>query len=299
MDIVKEILRLKKEKDALIVAHNYQLPEVQDIADFVGDSLELSRKVAGMENKVVVFCGVKFMAETAKILSPNKTVLLPRPDALCPMAEMITAEELRDFKGEHPKAKVVAYVNTNADVKAEADVCCTSANAVKVIKNIEGEEILFVPDRNLALWSARFADGKKVIPWDGFCYLHRRIRSEEVREAKRRHPDALVLAHPECDPEVLDLADAVLSTSQMLKFARESDAKRFIICTEVGLLHRLKKENPQKEFLVPRALMCRNMKLTKLEDVYNSLLYERYKIELPEEIISRARMALEKMLEYV
>lgn len=299
MSLKEEILRLKEEKGALIVAHNYQLPEVQDIADFVGDSLELSRKTAEMGNELVVFCGVKFMAETAKILSPKKTILLPRLDALCPMAEMITAEELKDFKRNHPGAKVVAYVNTNADVKAEADVCCTSANAVKVIKNIDCEEIIFVPDRNLALWSARFANGKKVLPWDGYCYLHRRIKSEEVREAKKRHPTALVLAHPECDPDVLDLADAVLSTSQMLRYARESEAKKFIICTEMGLLHRLKKENPSKEFLVPRALMCRNMKLTKLQDVYEALLYERYKIELPEEIISRSRKALDKMLEYV
>ncbi|MBC7328191.1 quinolinate synthase NadA [bacterium] len=299
MDLLKEIKRLKEEKGALIVAHNYQLPEVQDIADFVGDSLELSRKVSEMENKMVVFCGVKFMAETAKVLSPEKKILLPRPDAICPMAEMISAEELRDFKKRYPKAKVVAYVNTNADVKAEADVCCTSANAVKVVKNIEGEEIIFVPDRNLALWSARFVNGKKIIPWEGFCYLHRRINSEEVRKAKEIHPDAVVLAHPECDPSVLDLADAVLSTSQMLRYARESEAKKFIICTEMGLLHRLKKENPSKEFLVPRALMCRNMKLTKLEDVYHSLLYERYEIELPQEIISRSRRALERMLELV
>lgn len=299
MELVKEILRLKNKKGALIVAHNYQLPEIQDVADFVGDSLELSRKVAEMDHKIVVFCGVKFMAETAKILSPAKTILLPRPDALCPMAEMITAEELREFKKNHPKAKVIAYVNTNADVKAEADVCCTSANALKVVNNIESEEIIFVPDKNLALWSARFANGKKIIPWDGFCYLHRRIRSGEVKEAKEKHSDALVLAHPECDPDVLDLADAVLSTSQMLKYARESDAKKFIICTEVGLLHRLRKENPEKKFFVPRALMCRNMKLTKLEDVYDSLFNERYKVDLPREIIFRAREALEKMLEYV
>ncbi len=298
MELIDRILYLKKEKGALIVAHNYQLPEVQDVADFVGDSLELSKKVAQMENRLVVFCGVKFMAETAKILSPEKTVLLPRPEALCPLAEMITVEEIRDFKKNHPRIKVVAYVNTNADVKAEADVCCTSANAVKVIRNIDGEEILFVPDRNLALWSARFVDGKKVIPWDGFCYLHKRIKRKEVKEAKNRHPDAIVLAHPECDPDVLDLADAVLSTSQMLRYAKESEGKKFIICTEVGLLHRLRKENPQKKFFVPRALMCRNMKLTRLEDVYNSLLYEKYKIELPQEIISRSREALEKMLEY-
>ena len=299
MELREEILKLKEEKNALIVAHNYQLPEVQDIADFVGDSLELSRKVAQMENKIVVFCGVKFMAETAKILSPQKVVLLPRPDAICPMAEMVSAEDIREWRRIHPRAKVVAYVNTNADVKAEADVCCTSANALKVVRNIEGEEIIFVPEKNLALWSARFSDGKKIHPWEGFCYVHKRIKAEEVREAKRKYPDALVLAHPECDPEVLDLADAVLSTSGMLRYARESEAKRFIICTEVGLLHRLKKENPTKEFLVPRALMCRNMKLTTLQDVYFSLLYERYKIELPEDIISRARKSLEKMLEYV
>lgn len=299
MNIVEDINRLKEEKQAVIVAHNYQLPAIQDIADFVGDSLELSRKVAELPAKIVVFCGVKFMAETAKILSPEKKVLIPHKDALCPMAEMVSVEDLREIKRQHPRAMVLSYVNTNADIKAESDVCCTSANAWKVAKNMPAEEIIFVPDRNLAHWVQTLINHKRIIPWQGYCYTHRRIRSEELREAKARHPKAKVLVHPECDPEVLDLADEVLSTSGMLRYARENDAEEFIIATEVGLLHRLQKENPSKRFYFPRAVMCRNMKLTRLEDVYNSLLLEIHEVQVPEEIAYRARQALRKMLEYV
>lgn len=299
MSIEEEIHRLKREKDAIILAHNYQIPEVQDIADFVGDSLGLSKRAARTDARMIVFCGVRFMAETAKILSPERTVLLPRRDVGCPMAAMITAEDLRALKEKHPDAKVVSYVNTTADVKAESDVCCTSANAIAVVKNIEAERIIFTPDRNLASYCQRFVD-KEIIAWDGYCHTHRRITKEEVLLAKERCPDALLLVHPECDPPVIDLADQVLSTGGMVKFVRESDRKRFLIGTEVGLIHRLKKENPGKEcYSAGSAKICPTMKRTRLKDVHLALEQERYAIELPEEIIEAARRALEAMLSYV
>ena len=299
MNLVEEIFRLKEEKDAIILAHNYQIPEVQDIADFVGDSLGLSKQAARTDARMIIFCGVRFMAETAKILSPEKTVLLPRKEAGCPMADMITSDDLRALKREYPQAKVVSYVNTNADVKAESDVCCTSANAVKVIENIEAERIIFTPDKNLASYCQRFVD-KEIIPWDGFCYVHRRITREEVLLAKEQFPDALLIVHPECEPPVIDAADEVLSTGGMVNLARESNKKRFLIGTEEGLIHRLKKENPEKEFYCAgSAKTCRNMKRTALNDVYLALEEERYAIELPEEIIKAARRSLEAMLKYV
>ena len=299
-NLISEILRLKKERDAIILAHNYQRGEIQDIADYIGDSLGLARVSAELPHSRIVFCGVRFMAETAKILSPDKTVLLPREEAGCPMADMVTVEELKRLKAEYPNAKVVSYVNTNADVKAESDVCCTSANAVKVIMNMEAQWIIFTPDRNLASWVQRFTNKKHIIPWNGYCYVHRRIKKEDVLQAKQLHPDALLLVHPECDPEVIDIADEVLSTSGIVRFAKESRAKKFLIGTEEGIIYRLKKENPDKEFYAAsRALMCHNMKLTRLEDLYYALLEDRYKIEVPEEIQRRAKRALDKMLEYV
>ncbi|MBU1427420.1 quinolinate synthase NadA, partial [bacterium] len=292
MNIVEEINRLKKEKKAIILVHNYQRPEVQDIADFLGDSLGLAKQAAKTRAKVIVFCGVRFMAETAKILSPKKTVIIPRKDAGCPMADMITAEDLRRLKKNYPDAKVVSYVNTNADVKAESDICCTSANAVKVVKNISAKRIIFTPDKNLAAYCQRFVD-KEIIPWNGYCYVHEKIREEEVRLAKEKCPDALLLVHPECNPAVIDLADEVLSTSGMLNFAKKSDKKKFLIGTEEGLIYRLKKENPGKEFYTAgTAKMCRNMKLTTLNDVCFSLKEECYAIELPEGIIKSAQKAL-------
>lgn len=299
MSLTEEIIRLKKNKNAIILVHNYQRPEIQDIADFLGDSLGLAKKAAKTDAEIIVFCGVRFMAETAKILSPEKAVLLPVKEAGCPMADMITAEELRELKGKYPDAKVVSYVNTNADVKAESDVCCTSANAVKVVKNIDAEEIIFAPDKNLAAYCQRFTD-KKIIPWDGYCYVHERITKEEVLLSKEKFPDALLIVHPECNPAVIDLADAVLSTSQMVEFARKSDKKRFLIGTEEGLIYRLKKENPEKEFYAAGSpKVCRDMKLTTLNDVYRALDEERFAIELPEEIIKRAQNSLELMLRYV
>ena len=298
MNIVEEITKLKKEKNAVILVHNYQRPEIQDIADFLGDSLGLSREAAKTDAKIIVFCGVRFMAETAKILSPEKIVLLPRKEAGCPMADMITAENLRILKEKYPDAKVVSYVNTNADVKAESDICCTSANAVEVVKRVKANKIIFTPDKNLAAYCQRFVD-KEIIPWNGYCYVHEKIRKEEVRLAKEKFPDALLLVHPECNPSVIDLADEVLSTSGMLNFAKKSDKKRFLIGTEEGLIYRLKKENPGKEFYAAgTAKMCRNMKLTTLNDVYSSLKEERYAIELSEGIIKSAQKALMGMLKY-
>jgi len=299
MNILEEINELKKEKKAIILVHNYQRPEIQDIADFLGDSLGLAKQAAETKARIIVFCGVRFMAETAKILSPGKTVLLPRKEAGCPMADMITAEDLRRLKKNYPDAKVVSYVNTNADVKAESDVCCTSANAVKVVKNISAKRIIFTPDKNLAAYCQRFVD-KEIIPWNGYCYVHEKIREEEVCLAKEKLPDALLLVHPECNPSVIDLADEVLSTSGMVSFAKKSGKKRFLIGTEEGLIYRLKKENPGKEFYTAgTAKMCRNMKLTALNDVYLSLKEERYAIELAGEIINSAQKALTAMLKYV
>lgn len=296
MNIVEEITKMKKERNAVILVHNYQRPEIQNIADFLGDSLGLAREAAKSDARIIVFCGVRFMAETAKILSPKKMVLLPRKDARCPMADMITAEDLRILKEKYPGAKVVSYVNTNTDVKAESDICCTSANAIKVVRNIEAEKIIFTPDKNLAAYCQRFTD-KEIIPWNGYCYVHEKIRKEEVRLAKKKFPVALLLIHPECNPSVIDLADEVLSTSGMLNFAKKSDKKKFLIGTEEGLIYRLKKENPGKEFYTAgTAKMCRNMKLTTLNDVYLSLKEERYAIELPEGIIKSTGKTLKAML---
>lgn len=298
MSIVEEIIRLKKEKNAIILVHNYQRPEIQNIADSLGDSLGLARKAAKTDAQIIIFCGVRFMAETAKILSPEKMVLLPRKEAGCPMADMITAEDLRILKEKYPGAKVISYVNTNADVKAESDICCTSANAIEVVRNIRAERVIFTPDRNLAAYCQRFVD-KEIIPWNGYCYVHEKIRKDEVRLAKEKFPDALLLVHPECNPSVIDLADEVLSTSGMLNFAEKSDKKIFLIGTEEGLIYRLKKENPGKEFYsAGTAKMCRNMKLTTLNDVYSSLKEERYAIELSEGIIKSAQKALMEMLKY-
>ena len=295
----KEILRLKKEKGAVLLVHNYQRGEIQEMADFLGDSLDLSRKASQVSDPMIVFCGVKFMAETAKILSPEKKVLLPRQDANCPMAEMVDVGGLKKLKTQNPEAVVVTYVNSTAEVKAESDVCCTSANAIQVVKNIDAEEIIFTPDRNLASYVQRFTR-KKIIPWDGFCYVHDQFTREEVLRARQVHPDALLMVHPECSPEVIDEADEVLSTSGMVRVARESSSKEFLVGTEEGMLYRLKKENPNKTFYsAGTAKMCIGMKRTRLEDLYQAFIKERYAIEIPEEVMNRARTALEKMLTYV
>jgi quinolinate synthase len=295
-EIVREIGRLKRERNAVIVAHNYQPPEVQDAADFVGDSLELSQKAAGWDAGVIVFCGVRFMAETAAILAPGKTVLLPDPDAGCPMADMITAGELRSWKARYPGRKVVCYVNTSAEVKAESDICCTSSNAVSVVNSIPDEEVLFVPDKNLAAWVAR-QTGKRIIAWDGYCYVHNRFTAADIRAAKALHPAAEVWAHPECPLDVLDLADKVLSTGKMVREARETDRKEIVVATEASIIHRLKKEGPVTEFYPARELaFCFNMKKITLDKVMRSLKEATYRVTVPSEVADRARGAIEKML---
>ncbi len=298
-EIQEKVIELKKKKGALILCHNYQLPEIQDVGDILGDSFELSRQAASRPEKLIVFCGVKFMAESAKILSPHKKVLLPRIEAGCFMSELISPEQLRELKARHPDAKVVAYINTDADVKAESDVVCTSSNALKVVQGIEAKKIIFIPDKNLALYVKRFTD-KEIIPWEGFCYVHHRFKREHIIETKEKYPDAPVLVHPECPPEVIDLADAVLSTNGMVKYVKENGAKRFIIATEEGITYRMKKESPDKEFIVPGPpKICVNMKITRIEDVYEALLYEKYEITIPEEIIYKAKRALDEMFKYV
>ena len=291
-----EILRLKEDRHAIILAHNYQTADVQDIADLTGDSLELSRAAAAMDGDVIVFCGVDFMAETAAIISPEKTVLLPANDACCPMADMITADELKLVKSRHPEAAVVCYVNTTAEVKAESDICCTSSNAVKVVNSLQEDQIIFVPDRNLGLYTQRFTK-KEILPWEGFCTVHDRITPDHVRKAHDFHPDAVILVHPECRPEVIDLADHVASTSGIIRYVCESPKKEFIIGTEIGILHRLRKECPAKKcYPLSPAAICSNMKKTDLNKVRNALISLQPRITVPEEIAHRARCAIERML---
>jgi quinolinate synthase len=291
-----EILRLKEDRHAIILAHNYQPAEVQDIADLTGDSLELSRAAATMDGDVIVFCGVDFMAETAAIISPEKIVLLPAEDACCPMADMITADELKLVKSRHPEAAVVCYVNTAAEVKAESDICCTSSNAVKVVNSLKENKIIFVPDRNLGLYTQRFTK-KEILPWEGFCSVHDQITPDDVRKAQDLHPGAIILVHPECRPEVIDLADHVASTSGIIRQVCNSAEKEFIIGTEVGILHRLIRECPTKQcYPLSSAAICRNMKKTDLNKIRNALISLQPRITVPEEIAHRARCAIERML---
>ncbi len=295
-----EIKRLKEKKNAVVLVHNYQRPEVQEIADHLGDSLGLSRAAAETGAERIVFCGVSFMAETAKILSPEKKVLLPRPAAEvdCPMAGMVNAKQLRALKEEHPGASVVAYVNTTAAVKAEADVCCTSSNAVRVVRNLEAEKVIFVPDRNLAAYVGRFVD-KEIIPWDGFCYVHDRITAEEVKKAREKLPEAELVVHPECKPEVIDTADAAESTGGMVTLARQSGEATYLIGTEEGIVHRLRQEGPDKEFYTAgKPRICEGMKCTGLDDVLASLEQDQFEVELSPETVRAARAALDRMLDY-
>jgi quinolinate synthase len=294
--LADDILRLKKERNAVILAHNYQPGEVQEIADLRGDSLELARAAAGVEAEVILFCGVDFMAETAAILSPEKRVIMPDASAGCPMASMITGRELRDFKAEHPGAAVVCYVNSSAEVKAESDICCTSANGIEVVASLEEETVLFVPDRNLGRYVSRFTD-KKIITWDGYCYVHDRYTTEDVRRAQALHPEAELLVHPECRPEVIDLADYVYSTSGMARHAKKSLAQKFIIGTEVGMNYRLEQENPDKEFYpLSEKAICVDMKKTSLEKVLSALQTLEPRLVVPKDIADRASSAIERML---
>ncbi len=295
-EIFAEIRGLKKERNAVILAHNYQRDEVQEVADHCGDSLALSQLAAASQADVIVFAGVHFMAESAAILAPEKTVLLPNSDAGCPMADMITAPALREKKKELGNVPVVCYVNSSADVKAESDICCTSANAVKVVESLDADEVYMIPDMNLSRYVASKTK-KKLTWWKGFCPTHQLLTAREVVAFKERHPGAPFVAHPELPPEVLAMADAIRSTSGMYDYARKSDAKTLLVGTEMGILYRLRKENPDKEFiLVSHNLICPNMKITTIEDVRDALRDMKHVITVEEPVRSRARLALERML---
>jgi len=301
MTLIDEILRLKKQKKAIILAHNYQREEVQDIADYVGDSIELSRKATEeKEAKIIVFSAVDFMAESAAILNPEKKVLLPSAGARCPMAQMLPAEEVRLWKRRYPKTPVVLYVNTLAEAKAEADVCCTSANAVKVIGALNEDAVLFGPDHNLG-WHVQQKTGKTIvpIPRKGFCPTHLLFLKEDIQLLKKEYPDALVAVHPECTHDVQSIANFVGSTSQICRYAKETSEKKFIIGTEIGIIHRLKIENPKKEFIPAyEGAVCPNMKLNTLERIYASLKEEIHPVRVPDHVAKKARKALEKMLNF-
>lgn len=296
-ELSSEIRRLKKERDAVILSHVYQRPEVQDVADFVGDSLGLSQQAAATGAKVIIFCGVHFMAESASILSPDKIVVLPEEEAGCPMADMVDAVLLERKKQEMPGAVVVCYVNTSAEVKAGCDIACTSANAVKVVDSLPPEkQVLFVPDKNLGRFIAS-KTGREITVWEGYCNTHDRLTVEDIRKAKAEHPQALVLVHPECRSEVVALADKVASTTGMIRFAAESDAKEFIVGTESGILHQLHKEAPDKNFyMASTKLVCPNMKKTTLESVRRALVTLQPRVEVPEDVREKAALCLERML---
>ena len=299
MSLAEEILRLKEERNAVLLAHNYQRPEVQDIADFVGDSLYLSRKAMESDRSVIVFAGVRFMAETAKILNPSRTVLLPDLKAGCGLADSITADQLRAWKAAHPGAVVVAYINTSADVKAEADVCCTSSNAVKIVEQVpRDKEILFLPDMFLGDFVRR-RTGRAMHLWVGDCPVHAKLRPEDLLRARQEHPGAPVIAHPECGcaTQAIEHVDRVLSTDGMVRYAEETHAPEVLVATEVGILHRMEKLNPTTRFTpIDAGAICPYMKEIELEDVRDSLALDRYRIEVPPETAAKARVALERMV---
>ncbi len=296
--IIEKISELKKKNNAVILAHNYQRGEIQDVADFVGDSLGLSQQAAKTDADLIVFCGVHFMAETAALLSPDKTVIMPDEHAGCPMASMITARELRAKKKLYPNAKVVCYVNTTAAVKAESDICCTSSNAVKIVSSIpEDQEIIFVPDKSLGAYVSSCLD-REMMYWEGYCPTHHRILAEQIVKMKSEHPEAEVVVHPECTPDVIALADHVASTTGILKYVNSSNSKEFAIGTEIGILHRMKKENPDKTFMPVTPLSdCPNMKLNTLEKLLWSLEDIQFVVTVPEEIAVEARKAIQRMLD--
>ncbi len=296
-DIIKEILELKKKRNAVIVAHNYQVDDVQEVADIVGDSLALSKYCADVQKDVIVFCGVHFMAESAKILSPNKVVLLPEIDAGCPMADMVTKEALIEEKKKFPNTTVVCYINSSAEVKSECDICCTSSNAVDVVRAVNNNDILFVPDQNLGSYVSKMVPEKNIILWNGYCITHHRVKIDELKRAKELRPNAEVLVHPECQSDIADAADFLGSTKQIIDYATNSSNKEFIIGTEMGVLFKLKKDNPDKNFyLLSQGLVCPNMKKTSLMSVYRSLNEMNYEINLDETIRLKAKKALDNML---
>ncbi len=294
---IEQINRLRKERNAVILVHNYQRPEIQDIADFIGDSLGLSRQAANTDADVIVFCGVHFMAETAAILSPDKIVLLPDLQAGCPMADMITPEKLIQTKNKYPDAVTVCYVNTSAEIKAESDVCCTSTNAVEVVNSLNGRQVLFVPDEHLGRYVAN-KTGADIILWPGFCPTHKRVLAQDILDAKAKHPGAKVVVHPECTHEVIDLADEALSTGGIVKYVSQTDAKEIILGTEMGMVYRLQTDYPNKRvYLATEKLICPNMKLTTLDKVAAVLENMQNRITVPEDIRLRAKGSLERMLE--
>jgi len=304
--LLENIRKLKQERRAVILAHNYQPGEIQDLADFTGDSLGLSIKAAEADTDVIVFCGVRFMAETAAILSPEKTVLLPDKSAGCPLADTITAEQLRRLKHKHPDALVVCYVNSTAEVKAESDYCCTSANAVEVVNSLpEDKPIIFVPDRHLGHFVSektgrmiRANSSSDFTLWPGYCHVHVAITEDDIKNKKAKYPDAIVMAHPECPEPVKELSDQILSTSQMLKFANNGKAKQFIVATEVGIIHALKKQNPDAEFIAASdRAVCPNMKKISVDKLIGSLEDMKYEVTVPQEIAEKAKKALDRMVE--
>jgi len=295
-EIGTKIEELKNKHSTIILAHNYQIPEVQDIADFVGDSLDLAMRATKTDAKNIVFCGVNFMAESAKILNPDKNVIIPDIDARCPMADMVNSEDLMKLKNDNPDAEVVAYINTTAEIKTLSDICCTSSNGAKIVKNSSSEKVIFIPDRHLGAYIQRLVPDKEMILWPGLCPTHHQIRKEDILKLKKLHPEAEILVHPECRLEVIDIADYAFSTNGMVNYARKSDNKEFIIGTEKGLCHRLKKENPDKIFYPVKSAVCPNMKKITLEKVLNSLRTLEPQIKLSDEVIEKARKPLQRMM---
>ncbi len=297
-NVIDKINRLKEEKNAVILAHCYQNIEIDEVADFVGDSLYLSQQAAKTDADIIVFAGVFFMAQTAKILNPSKKVLLPRMESGCLMADMINYEQLLEFKSQHPNIPTVCYINSTAEVKSECDICCTSSNAVKIVKSLNAEEILFLPDTYLGKWAEKQVEGVKVTTYPGYCPTHLRIKAEDVIEARNLYPKAKVLAHPECHQSVTALADYVGSTTGIMKYATESSDKQFIIATEKGVVDRLKRDLKDKEFiLIKDNIICPNMKWHTIEDIYNALAYEQYEITVDKNIAQKALVCIDRMLE--
>ena len=291
----EKILKLKKEKNAIILAHLYQIPEIQEIADYVGDSYNLSQVARDAKEDLIIFCGVKFMAESAKVLSPEKTVILPAPNAGCPMADMAEVEDVEEMIKKYPDAFKVCYINSSYEVKALCDASVTSSSALNIIKNIPNKQILFLPDQNLGGYISEFFPEKEFILWRGFCPTHHRITAEDIIKAKEEHPNVKVLSHPECSKEVRDLSDYIGSTSGIINYATECEDKEFIIATEEGVLHQLKKKNPDKKFYFPEVMVCPNMKKTSLQDVYDALDGKKEEVILDEEIRKKALTSLENM----
>ena len=297
MNIIDEILKLKKEKNAVILAHCYQNVEVDEVADYVGDSLYLSQQAAKTDADIILFAGVYFMAQTAKILCPNKKVLLPRLESGCRMADMISLNQLREFKNKYPNIPSVCYINSTAEVKSECDICCTSSNAVKIVESLNAKEILFLPDTYLGKWVEKQLGNVNVITYPGFCPTHLQIRPQDIDEARQKYPEALILAHPECHMSVAEKADFVGSTTAIMSFAAKSDNKQFIIATEKGVVDRLKRDYPEKEFiLIKENIICPNMKWNNLIDIYNSLENEEHEIDVDVEIASKALNCINSML---